>query len=367
MIDLNKRIPKPKKGEKKAEYVSRAVDFLISEGKTQDEAVAIANDMWAGSGNVRKTQYDFIKSVPMDISLNEINQAIEMAWRAVREAGKNPEKDYAPYGYVVDVYLDGSCIVAIEVNDGVTAGYKYFRIDYSFGKDNEVSLSNPEEVERTWAEVEKAKWSAAYINDLPDSCFAYIESVGKKDSDGKTTPRSLRHFPYKNKDGKVDLPHLRNALACAPQSSFGDKALPKLNTAARQAGVGSVGKSKIFKLDEDRHLIYGVVLEPELEDAQGDIISPEEIEKSAHDFALDYFDQQSVMGEMHKKIATDVFVVESYVAPEDFAISGDKVAKGSWVVVSKVMNNRMWKKIKKGEYTGYSIGGAGVRTPIKED
>lgn len=58
-----------------------------------------------------------------------------------------------------------------------------------------------------------AKWSRKYINDLPDSSFAVIEKGGEKDEEGKTTPRSYRHLPYKDKDGEVDLPHLRNALA----------------------------------------------------------------------------------------------------------------------------------------------------------
>ena len=57
-----------------------------------------------------------------------------------------------------------------------------------------------------------AKWSRKFINDLPDSAFAVVESGGKKDSEGKTVPRTLRHLPYKDKSGKVDLPHLRNAL-----------------------------------------------------------------------------------------------------------------------------------------------------------
>jgi phage I-like protein len=64
-----------------------------------------------------------------------------------------------------------------------------------------------------------AQWTTAYINDLPDSAFLYIESGGKKDSEGKMTPRSLRHFPYKDASGKVDLPHLRNAIARIPQST----------------------------------------------------------------------------------------------------------------------------------------------------
>jgi phage I-like protein len=65
-----------------------------------------------------------------------------------------------------------------------------------------------------------ATWTTAYVNDLPDSAFLYVEPGGKKDSDGKTVPRALRHFPYKDADGKVDLPHLRNAIARIPQSSL---------------------------------------------------------------------------------------------------------------------------------------------------
>ena len=83
-----------------------------------------------------------------------------------------------------------------------------------------------------------AEWTSAYINDLPDSSFAYIEPGGKL-VDGKTEPRSLRHFPYKDAEGNVDLAHLRNALARAPQSPFGDKAMPKLRAAAEANDVGS--------------------------------------------------------------------------------------------------------------------------------
>lgn len=58
-----------------------------------------------------------------------------------------------------------------------------------------------------------AKWSTKYVNDLPDSAFSYIEPGGRKDRDGKTIPRSLRHLPYKSHLGRVDVIHLRVALA----------------------------------------------------------------------------------------------------------------------------------------------------------
>lgn len=79
--------------------------------------------------------------------------------------------------------------------------------------------------------VAKAELSTADVNDLPDSAFAYIEPGGEKDESGKTTPRSKRHFPVH------DEAHTRNALSRAPQSPFGDKAMPKIKAAARHFGV----------------------------------------------------------------------------------------------------------------------------------
>ena len=64
-----------------------------------------------------------------------------------------------------------------------------------------------------------AVWDTAYINNLPDSAFAYIEDGGEKDDQGKTVPRSLRHLPYKNAEGEIDHDHLVNALARVKQSA----------------------------------------------------------------------------------------------------------------------------------------------------
>jgi hypothetical protein len=79
--------------------------------------------------------------------------------------------------------------------------------------------------------VGKADMSAKGVNDLPDSDFAYIESGGKKDDEGKTTPRSLRHFPIH------DATHVRNALARLSSSPFADKASGKVHAAAKKFGI----------------------------------------------------------------------------------------------------------------------------------
>ena len=88
----------------------------------------------------------------------------------------------------------------------------------------------------------KATWTTAYVNALPDSAFAlvYTDDAGNQQ----------RKLPHHNADGAVDLPHLRNALARAPQmtgvsDAQRSKAEAHLEAHAKAAGVG--------KSDEHTH------------------------------------------------------------------------------------------------------------------
>lgn len=97
-----------------------------------------------------------------------------------------------------------------------------------------------------------AEWTAAFINDLPDASFLYVEPGGEKDGDGKTTPRSLRHFPYKGKDGAIDLPHLRNAIARIPQSDIPAAKKTELQAHAQKLLEGqkdSADPVPVYRLD----------------------------------------------------------------------------------------------------------------------
>jgi HK97 family phage prohead protease len=86
--------------------------------------------------------------------------------------------------------------------------------------------------------TERAAWSASYINDLPDSAFACISPGGEKDEDGKTTPRSLRHYPHHDAGGKLDLPHLRAALARISDPDNEQCGAGHLADHAKEADVG---------------------------------------------------------------------------------------------------------------------------------
>lgn len=99
---------------------------------------------------------------------------------------------------------------------------------------------------------EAAVWTRAYIDNLPDSAFLYIEPGGTKE-EGKTVPRSLRHFPYKDANGKIDLPHLRNALARIPQSNVPQEAKDKAIKKAQRllAGQKAEGSSMDENLNQE--------------------------------------------------------------------------------------------------------------------
>lgn len=74
--------------------------------------------------------------------------------------------------------------------------------------------------------------SSAERDNLPDSAFAYIQSGGKKDASGRTTPRSLRHYPIH------DEAHIRAALSRIGQKTrFWQEAQGKVHAAAKSHGI----------------------------------------------------------------------------------------------------------------------------------
>jgi len=96
------------------------------------------------------------------------------------------------------------------------------------------------------AQLVETVWSTDYINNLPDSAFAYIESGGTKDSEGKTTPRFLRHLPHHDESGKIDLSHLANADVQAKRTKV-ESVIAHVEAEKKALKVGEYADSKEFK------------------------------------------------------------------------------------------------------------------------
>ena len=58
------------------------------------------------------------------------------------------------------------------------------------------------------------QWSRQYVAALPDTAFAAVERT----ADGRT----LRHLPHHDRNGQVDVAHVRNALSRVTQVHSAD-------------------------------------------------------------------------------------------------------------------------------------------------
>jgi len=123
---------------------------------------------------------------------------------------------------------------------------------------------------------------------------------------------------------------------------------------------------QIFKINNEMQICYSIVLEPETVDFQGDIISAESVQEGAHDFLQKYLWGEANMNLMHKKNVDSVKIIESFIAPVSFDWEGKSILKGSWIMGIKVFDTDLWKNIKDGKLSGFSIGGTGKRT-IEEE
>lgn len=160
---------------------------------------------------------------------------------------------------------------------------------------------------------------------------------------------AIEDFPDEEQRLAVAVSFWENYQADNSEGDFNNKLddIDKLDKAT---------EGRIISKQDEQQLIYGVVLEPEQVDAQGDIISAEEIEKTAHL----YLKRSRIIGEKHLKKA-DASVVESYIAPTDFTLNDELVIKGSWVLVTKIEDEQLWKEVKQGAYNAFSIGAYGNR------
>ncbi len=119
--------------------------------------------------------------------------------------------------------------------------------------------------------------------------------------------------------------------------------------------------ARIAKVDEDKHLVYGVVYAPDDVDAHGDFATAETIEKAAHNFLAKSNTSKAVDTQHNLEPVDGVTIVESAIIKGGHSILSDE-PDGTWFIVTKIENEEIWKSVKDGTYTGYSLYGFAERT-----
>lgn len=123
--------------------------------------------------------------------------------------------------------------------------------------------------------------------------------------------------------------------------------------------------SPILKIDNDQHLVFGwanVAIRKDGEvvtDSHDDQIDPEELELAAYLFTLQFRD----MNERHEEVTKGKLVESFAVTPqklEAIGLAKDALPQGWWVGFY-VEDDEVWEKVKKGEYSMFSIEGSASR------
>jgi len=71
---------------------------------------------------------------------------------------------------------------------------------------------------------------------------------------------------------------------------------------------------------------------------------------------------------MHRmRVNGQVKVLESYLAPVDFAVGETRVRKGPSLLAVRILSDELWEQVKDGKLTGFSIGGSARRVPEAEE
>lgn len=235
----------------------------------------------------------------------------------------------------------------------------------------------------SWVRKSLAKWPDAVVVALGK---AANEALG--DRALLWLPHPLAARVNENRYGEqVDrkLRRVRKALDdgfVLAQDVKGDPAVGEIEfiapdrMGAHQAGGPAGTIVRVAKSADEKQIVYGAVLDPYEVDTQGEWVPPAIVEKSAHGF-LD----SRVIGREHTEVAEGSHLVESWVepypSPEDYkaAMQGlphtayvrkygsESVKSGTWMIGVKLSNGD-WAAFKRGDFTGFSIGGFSFKATV---
>ena len=115
---------------------------------------------------------------------------------------------------------------------------------------------------------------------------------------------------------------------------------------------------EVTKIDSEQRIVYGFasVVSKNGEmvvDRQGDVITAEEMEKAATNFMLGARNGLT----MHKGEPTTTIVHSLPLTKQVMDAFGITSDKEGWLIAVKVHDDDTWDRMKKGEFTGFSIGG----------
>jgi len=207
--------------------------------------------------------------------------------------------------------------------------------------------------------------------------FARHESDRKPNWATEKTPGYVAWMNWGGDPGKAWMGKLKR------QMDARDKIQKSVDDGPASAWVG-----RSVHRDEEKRLVFGVVLEPEPFDGGGDAhghtYSEEEVQQAAYDY-LAYF-RNLTDNHNHTDACREgqgfsdgvctcgaylpadrAVVVESYCTPIEFTINGVVIKRGSWMLRVHVIDDALWAKVLSGDWNAFSIEGIGDLISLEEE
>jgi hypothetical protein len=138
-----------------------------------------------------------------------------------------------------------------------------------------------------------------------------------------------------------------------------------------QSAPSLTRRFSVMKSEDDRQQVFGWasvavrVTGEVIEDLQEDVIDIDVLEKAAYEFTANF----GVAGEMHEKSGVGRLIESAVFTKEKAAAMGipDAFLPEGWWVGFHIEDDEVWKKIKDGTYSMFSIEGKAQRIPLEEE
>ena len=114
---------------------------------------------------------------------------------------------------------------------------------------------------------------------------------------------------------------------------------------------------KLLKTDDKHKTVSFCVLTPDIEDRNWDVITTDEIIKTAHDFWANMQNKfLNIDHEDNTEIEKSKYqFVENFIAPNDIIVWDTIVKKWSWYVWIKFLDESLYKSVKAWEFVWVSM------------
>lgn len=255
--------------------------------------------------------------------------------------------------YVARRVKNGEDLVALAESLGLVdiIDKDEFHVTIAFSKeevewDNFVADTSELEITIEDATIEKL-WDAIVIKfesqELKDAWQKYIDGWASWDYD--------EYIPH------ISLTYTGDQEITEDTFSGVIKLWPETMDEVDEQYLKKAHKPRVLCKSESHKTITFVILEPGLEDRNGDIISADEIIKTAHEFVIN-LDEKYVNVDHQPNTELDgVYFVESFVLPVDMDFDEGSVVAGSWLVAFKFEDDELYQAVLDGEYVGVSMEG----------